>query len=100
VAAARIVRDLGILRSRADRAGQGLATFTLETEVRFASAADRDAFARELTGQVTALALKCHDERSKSGRLFRFVLGVYPAITKTDEEAEIPDPQLTRELKP
>ena len=45
-AAAKIVRDLGILRRRADRAGQRLATFTLETEVRFASASDRDAFTR------------------------------------------------------
>ena len=37
-AAAKIVRDLGILRGRADRSGKTLATFTLETEVRFASA--------------------------------------------------------------
>ena len=34
-AAAKVVRDLGILRGRADRAGKSLATFTLETEVRF-----------------------------------------------------------------
>src|SRR5580704_9942483 len=42
-AAAKVVRDLGILRGRADRAGKRLSTFTLETEVRFASAGDRDA---------------------------------------------------------
>lgn len=86
-AAAKIVRDLGILRGRADRVGKRLATFTLETEVRFATAADRDAFTRELAEGVAALAAKYHDEKAAQGRLFRFVLGAYPAITKTDEEA-------------
>jgi DNA-binding transcriptional ArsR family regulator len=86
-AAAKVVRDLGILRHRSDRAGKRLATFTLETEVRFASAADRDAFTRELTARVAELAVKYHDDGAEKGRLFRFVLGAYPAITKTDEEA-------------
>jgi DNA-binding transcriptional ArsR family regulator len=99
-AAARIVRDLGILRNRADRAGQRLATFTLETEIRFASAADRDAFTRELSARVAELSVKHHNEHARAGRLFRFVLGAYPAITKTEEEAGIPRPQPTKELKP
>ncbi len=88
-AAAKVVRDLGILRGRADRAGKRLATFTLETEVRFGSADDRDAFTRELSATVAELAVKYHDEQAPRGRLFRFVLGAYPAITKTDEEAAI-----------
>jgi DNA-binding transcriptional ArsR family regulator len=86
-AAARVVRDLGILRGRADRAAKRLATFTLETEVRFASAGDRDAFTRELAEKVAELAVRYHDERAPQGRLFRFMLGAYPAITKTDAEA-------------
>jgi DNA-binding transcriptional ArsR family regulator len=86
-AAARVVRDLGIPRGRADRASKRLATFTLETEVRFASAADRDAFTRELTEKMAELAVRYHDERAQQGRLFRFMLGAYPAITKTDAEA-------------
>ncbi len=86
-AAARVVRDLGILRGRADRAAKRLATFTLETEVRFASASARDAFTRELAEKVAELAVRYHDERAPQGRLFRFVLGAYPAITKTDKEA-------------
>jgi DNA-binding transcriptional ArsR family regulator len=86
-AAARVVRDLGILRGRADRAAKRLATFTLETEVRFASASARDAFTRELAEKVAELAVRYQDERAPHGRLFRFVLGAYPAITKTDEEA-------------
>ena len=86
-AVSKVMRDLGILRERADRAGKRLATFTLETEVRFASAADRNAFTRELADMVAELAVKYHHEQAPQGRLFRFVLGAYPAITKTDEEA-------------
>jgi hypothetical protein len=86
-AAARIVRDLGILRGRADRAGKKLATFTLETEVRFASASARDAFTRELAEKVAELAMRYQDQQAPQGRLFRFVLGAYPAIRKTDDEA-------------
>jgi DNA-binding transcriptional ArsR family regulator len=86
-AVSKVMRDLGILRDRADRAGKRLATFTLETEVRFASAGNRDAFTRELAEMVAELAVKYHDEQAPQGRLFRFVLGAYPAITKTDEEA-------------
>ena len=87
--AAKAVRDLGILRQRADRARKPLATFTLETEIRFATAADRDAFTRELAANVAELAVKYHNEQAPQGRLFRFVLGAYPAITKTHEEAAL-----------
>jgi DNA-binding transcriptional ArsR family regulator len=99
-AAAKIVRDLAILRRRADRAGQRLATFTLETEVRFASAGDRDAFTRELAANIAELAVKYHDDHAPKGRLIRFLLGAYPAITKTDEEDEIVLPKPTKELEP
>jgi len=99
-AAARAIRDLGILRQRADRAHKRLATFTLETEVRFASAGDRDAFTRELAANVAELAVKYHNEQAPQGRLFRFVLGAYPAITKTDEEAALELPRPNKERKP
>ncbi len=106
-AAAKIVRDLGILRGRADRAGKRLLTYTLETQVRFRSAGDRDSFTRELSARVAELAVKYHDEEAPEGRLFRFVLGAYPAITKTDEEAAMESaaspprlPHPTKESKP
>ena len=99
-AAAKIVRDLGILRRRADRADQRLATFTLETEVRFASASDRDALTRELEANVAEVAVKYHHEHAPNGRLFRLLLGAYPAITKTDEELEVEPPTPIREPDP
>jgi hypothetical protein len=99
-AAAKVIRDLGILRQRADQVGKRLPTFTLETEVRFASATDRDAFTQELSTAIAALAVKYHTEHAPHARLFRFVLGAYPAITKTEEEAAREAAQSRKELLP
>lgn len=75
---ARAIGDVARLREGARRAGKRLATMTLETEIRFASAADRAAFAEELAATIARLAAKYHDEKSPSGRRFRFFLGGYP----------------------
>lgn len=78
--AARAIRDLGQLRVKAERAGKKLATLTLEAEVRFASAQDRNAFAEELAAQVARLAAKYHQADAPGGRSFKFVVAGYPAI--------------------
>lgn len=88
MAAARVIRDLAHLKSRAEKAGKRLATLTLETEVRFASAADRHAFAEELAGAVARLAVKYNTDRP-GGRPFRFLLGAYPAITKPEQKGSL-----------
>jgi DNA-binding transcriptional ArsR family regulator len=82
--AARAIRDLAVLSSRADKAGKRLSTMALEVEVRFASAESRHAFAEELAQQVARLAAKYHDETAAGGRRFRFFCGVYPAITREE----------------
>jgi DNA-binding transcriptional ArsR family regulator len=84
--AARAIRDLAVLRTRAEKAGKKLATFTLETNVRFASAADQHAFTEELANAVAKLAAKYHDEKTAGGRQYKFIIGAYPAITKKDKE--------------
>ena len=43
---ARLVREVGQLRAGAREAGKPLATFAIDSEIRFASAAERAAFAR------------------------------------------------------
>src|SRR5258705_9044344 len=60
--AARLVREVGepITRSRAAR--QPVATFAIDSEIRFASAADRAAFARALSGPAKDPAAPHHDE--------------------------------------
>ena len=79
--AARLVRDVGALISGASKARKPLATFAIDGEVRFASAADRAAFAEELAGAVTALVGKYHDEKAKGGRDHRVVVAVHPSVT-------------------
>jgi len=92
-AAARTIRDVALLRDRAARAGQSLASLTIELEVRFASAADRNAFAEDLANEVAKLAAEYHDEAAAEGRLYRFVIGGYPAITKREESHEVTESQ-------
>lgn len=79
-AAARVVRDLAILRTRADKAKKKLATLTLETEIRFAGAAERQAFTTELTATLARLAAKYNDDIAPNGRSFRVVVGALPKI--------------------
>lgn len=81
--AARLVRDVGSLIAGATKAGQPLATFALDSEVRFANAADRAAFVTELSGAVSALVGKYHDEQADGGRVHRIVVALHPSITKT-----------------
>jgi DNA-binding transcriptional ArsR family regulator len=84
--AARAIRELAVLRLRADRARKRLATLTVEAQVRFASAEDRHAFAEELATAVARLAAKYHNEKAEGGRSYRFFLGAYPAITTDGED--------------
>lgn len=85
--AVKVIRDLATLRQRAEKASKRLATFTLQSEVRFASAADRAAFVEELTGEIARLAAKYHDEHSAGGRRFQFVIGAYPSVAVTQPES-------------
>jgi DNA-binding transcriptional ArsR family regulator len=76
---ARAVQDVGELAARADKSGRRLATLTLETEVRFASAEARAGFAEELARAVARLTDRYHDANAPGGRAFRFVVAGYPA---------------------
>src|SRR6266540_7300116 len=53
--AGRLLRDVGELITGAERAGQRLATFAVDGEIRFASAAARAAFSEELADTVASL---------------------------------------------
>ena len=76
--AARMVAEVNDLARRADRARQPLATLAIDTELRFASAADRAAFTAELSSVVTALAARYHDESAPQGRWHRLVVAAHP----------------------
>jgi DNA-binding transcriptional ArsR family regulator len=84
--AARLVREVGELITRATAARKPLATFAIDSEIRFASAADRAAFAAELSEAVTGLVGKYHDETAKGGRKHRLIVAVHPSITRRNDE--------------
>jgi DNA-binding transcriptional ArsR family regulator len=85
--AARLVGDVGRLLQGAAGAGRPLATFALEGEVRFASAADRAAFSERLAAAVAGLVAAYHDPASPGGRPHRLVLAIHPTITTRTETA-------------
>ncbi|AXB44616.1 ArsR/SmtB family transcription factor [Amycolatopsis albispora] len=80
--ASRLVRDVGELLTGAQRAGKKLATFTIDGDVRFATAADRAAFAEELAEAVTSLVAKYHDDSAPEGRTHHLVVAVHPELKK------------------
>jgi DNA-binding transcriptional ArsR family regulator len=82
--AARAVREAGALLRRAAELGKRLPTLSIDTEIRFRSAADRAAFSRDLTRAVTDLAARYHDEAAPGGRGHRVVVVAYPLPQPTE----------------
>ena len=74
----RLIREVGTLLTGSTRAGKPVTTFAVDAKIRFASAADRAAFADELTRAVTTLVSRYHDENAAGGREHRLVLGLHP----------------------
>ena len=85
-AAARVIRDLAIIGVRAARAQKRFATLTIESEINFANAEDRAAFANELAASVAALTAKYH--RPGAGRGYRVLAGAYPLLTMGDDSLD------------
>jgi DNA-binding transcriptional ArsR family regulator len=85
--AARMVREIGVLLVGASKAGKRVATFALDAKIRFASAADRSAFAEELTNAVAALVAKYHDEAAEGGREHRVIVAVHPSVPVEKKES-------------
>jgi DNA-binding transcriptional ArsR family regulator len=85
--AARVVREVGGMARNAAREDKRLPVLGLDSAVRFASPADRAAFAQELAGAVTALAAKYHDETAPDGRWHRLTASVHPVPAAVDPVA-------------
>jgi DNA-binding transcriptional ArsR family regulator len=83
--AGRLVSEVGELITGASAAGKPLATLGIDSEVRFASAKDRAAFAVELADAVNGLVARYHDEHAAGGRPHRFVVALHPTITNNKE---------------
>jgi DNA-binding transcriptional ArsR family regulator len=77
-AASRTIGEVADLQQRAHAAGKRLPTLTIETEIRFASAATQHAFASELADTLAALVARYHDPDTPYGRTFRVTVTGHP----------------------
>ncbi len=84
---ARMIHDVAEMRRRAAGVGKPLPTLTLQSDVRFRSATERNAFTEELADAFAGLVAKYHHDTAPRGRLYRFALGAHPVMTKSPEEA-------------
>jgi len=75
---ARLVREVGAMWRLARESGKRLATLSIDTEIRFRSAAERADFTRELAEAVAALAARYHDETAPEGRPHRLMVMAHP----------------------
>lgn len=85
--AARVIREMGRFLRRAQETGKRLPTLSIDSEIRFRSAADRAAFSQELTEAVTRLIARYHDAAAPGGRRHRLVALAYPKPSETHAEA-------------
>ncbi|KAF0963103.1 ArsR/SmtB family transcription factor [Rhodococcus sp. T7] len=89
--AARLVREVGELIAGATAARQPLATYAIDSEIRFASATDRSAFADELGETVKNLVSRYHDENAPNGRRHRLVVALHPSLKTPSAQAKSSD---------
>jgi predicted ArsR family transcriptional regulator len=80
--AARVVQEVSDLVRRAREADKHLATLSIDTEIRFRSAAERAAFTAELTRTIADLAARYHDSSAPGGRAHRLVVVAHPLPTQ------------------
>ena len=83
--AARLVREVGDLIAGSRAAGKPVATFAIDSELRFATAAARASFAQDLAAAVAELAARYHDDTAPGGRRHRLVVALHPSITHRKE---------------
>jgi hypothetical protein len=86
--AARIVREVKALLTRSAETEKRLPTLSVDTVIRFRSAADRAQFTQELTHAITHLVAKYHDEQAPGGRPHRLVAVSYPMPSKTKSKEQ------------
>jgi hypothetical protein len=72
------VREVSDLLRRSRKVGKDLPTLSLDTEIRFRSAADRAAFSKDLAEAVTKLVSRYHDASAPGGRAHRLVVVAHP----------------------
>jgi DNA-binding transcriptional ArsR family regulator len=83
--ASQMVGEVAGLRRRADAAGKTLATLSMLSEIRFASAESRHAFAEDLGRTLARLVARYHDPHAPHGRTFRLATAAWPKPSRPTE---------------
>ncbi len=76
--AARLVSEVADLTQAAAAANKPLATLSIDSEIKFANAADRAAFSQELNQAVVDLVARYHHEEAPNGRWHRLIVAAHP----------------------
>jgi DNA-binding transcriptional ArsR family regulator len=88
--ASRMVGELGRLIAGAAKADRRLATFAIDGDITFRSAADRAAFAEELSAAVARLVDSYDAPASTTeGRRHRIIVALHPALKETSSAQQI-----------
>ncbi len=82
----RLIREVGRMCRLAEAADQTIATFAIDTEITFASPAQRSAFAADLSAAVAEVVARHHDDRSADGRRHRLIVAAHPNPPDQPEE--------------
>lgn len=86
-AAADAIRRVAALDAKARAGGKRLATLTLDTEIRFASAEARSRFVDDLVAAMGRLVARYHDEGAPGGRRMRVLTLVHPGGPAPDGDS-------------
>lgn len=76
--AARVVHEVAELWRRARKLGKRLPSLSVDTEIRFRSAAERSAFTNDLSRAISALVARYHDGAHVGGRSHRLIVLCHP----------------------
>jgi len=80
--ASHLIDEVATLKTKASSTNKRLSTFSLQTEVRFASVEKLNRFTEELSQTIAKLASEYHDENSTEGRDYKFYLASHPSLKK------------------
>jgi hypothetical protein len=89
--AARAVREVAALSSRARQAGARMASASINTAVRLGTPADYQSFVEDLTRAVAAVVARHH---SANGRWFRVIVGAYPGAEPSANSRGVGDERI------
>jgi hypothetical protein len=76
--AARVIREVSAFLRLSRETDKRLATLSIDSEIRFRSAAERSAFSNDLAKIVARLVARYHDESVPDGRWHRLVVVAHP----------------------